>query len=131
MPQKFYTWVLKGGVLLAFIVPFFVFNDLLFPYITSKQLPFNILIEILSVFWFALIVKYPAYRPTKNYITYGMLAFFAALTISAIIGVDFNLSFFGDVERMLGVFGLFHFLMLYFINYLKLIKYSCQLVLIQ
>lgn len=115
MSQKFYTWVLKGGVILAFITPFFVFNNLLFPYITSKQLPFNLLMEFLFVLWVALIVKYPEYRPKKNLVTWGLLAFFLALTISALVGVDFNMSFFGNVERMLGVYHLYHFLIMYFI----------------
>jgi O-antigen ligase/Flp pilus assembly protein TadD len=115
MTQKFYTWLLKIGVLLTFITPFFVFNNLLFPYITSKQFPFNLMIEAMMVLWVALIVKYPEYRPKKNVVTYGLLAFFLALTISALVGVDFNLSFFGNVERMLGVYHLYHFLALYFI----------------
>lgn len=115
MSKSFYTWILKGGVLAAFIIPFFVFNNMLFPYITSKQLPFNLLIEVLAVFWVALVVKYPDYRPKKNYITYGLLAFFAALTVSALVGVDFAMSFWSNVERMLGVFHLYHFLMFFLI----------------
>lgn len=115
MPQKFYTWILKGGVLLAFLTPFFVFNNLLFPYITSKQLPFNVIVEVMMVFWAVLLVKYPQYRPKKNWITISMAAFFAALFVSASLGVDFNLSFWGDIERMLGVFHLLHFFVFYLI----------------
>ncbi|MEI8361100.1 MAG: O-antigen ligase family protein [bacterium] len=115
MPQKFYTWILKGGVLFAFLTPFFVFNNLLFPYITSKQIPFNIIVEIMVVFWAVLLVKYPKYRLKKNWITISMAAFFAALLVSALLGVDFNLSFWGDIERMLGVFHLLHFFLLYLI----------------
>lgn len=115
MTKNFYTWILKGGVLAAFIIPFFVFDNLLFPYITSKQIPFNILIEVLAIFWVALIVKYPDYRPKRNWITYGLLGFFLALTVSALVGVDFSMSFWGNIERMLGVFHLYHFLMLFLI----------------
>lgn len=115
MSKNFYTWILKGGVLASFIIPFFVFNNMLFPYITSKQLPFNLLVEVLTVFWVALIVKYPDYRPKKNYITFGLFAFFIALTLSAVLGVDFAMSFWSNVERMLGVFHLYHFLMLFLI----------------
>lgn len=100
---------------MSFISVFLVFKNLLFPYITSKQIPFNILIEILFVFWLALIVKYPEYRPRKNWISVGLIAFFAVITISCFTGVDFNLSFWGDIERMLGVFHLLHFLAYYFI----------------
>ncbi len=37
------------------------------------------------------------------------------MMLSCFTGVDFNLSFWGDVERMLGVFHLLHFLAFYFI----------------
>lgn len=115
MSPKFYLTVLKAGVLSSFFIFFFVFKDLLFPYITSKQLPFNILVEILMIFWVALIVKYPEYLPKKNYIGFGLIAFVIAIFISAVHGVDFNLSFWGDIERMLGVFHTAHFVAFYFI----------------
>ncbi|MBU4256794.1 O-antigen ligase family protein [Patescibacteria group bacterium] len=115
MSQKTYLTILKTGIYLSFISVFLVFKNLLFPYITSKQIPFNILIEILFIFWLALIVKYPEYRPRKNWISIGLIAFFAVITLSCFTGVDFNLSFWGDIERMLGVFHLLHFLAFYFI----------------
>ena len=121
MSQKTYLWILKTGIYASFIIFLFVFKNLLFPYITSKQIPFNILIEVLTVFWLAFIIKYPKWSPfktknkIKNCITYGLIAFFGVLTISCFTGVDFNLSFWGDVERMLGVFHLLHFLVFYFI----------------
>jgi len=115
MSQKTYLMILKGGIFLAFLSVFFVFKNFLFPYITSKQIYFNILIEILFIFWLAFIVKFPDWRPRKNLITIGLVAFFTAITISCFTGVDFNLSFWGDIERMLGVFHLLHFLVFYFI----------------
>ncbi len=115
MSQKFYVNVLKVGVWAALIVVFFVFKNLLFPFITSKQISFNILIEVLFVFWLALIIKYPEYRPRRDYIGYGLAAFFAALLVSSVLGVDWNLSFWGDIERMLGLFHLLHFFVFYLI----------------
>ncbi|MEA1962802.1 MAG: O-antigen ligase family protein [Patescibacteria group bacterium] len=120
MSQKAYIYILKIGSFLALISIFFVFKNLLFPFITSKQIPFNILIEVLLVFWAALIVKYPEYNPFKskkgkNFITYGLAAYFAAMIISCFTGVDWNLSFWGDVERMLGAFHILHFFGLYIV----------------
>lgn len=115
MPQKVYLNILKYGVYLSLISVFLVFRNMLFPYITSKQIYFNILIEILFAFWLTFLIKYPEYRPKKNYISFGLLAFFAAMLLSLITSVDVNLSFWGDIERMLGVFHLLHFLALYFI----------------
>ena len=71
--------------------------------------------ETLLIFWIPFIVKYPEYRPQKSYITFGLIAFLIAITISSIFGVDFNLSFWGDVERMLGVFHVIHFFIFYLI----------------
>ena len=67
------------------------------------------------VFWLALIIKYPEIRPKKSWITFGLAAFFSALLVSSIFGVDFNLSFWGDIERMLGLFHVAHFFLLYLI----------------
>ena len=63
MSQKLYLNILKGGIFASFVIVFLVFKNLLFPYITSKQIPFNILMEILFVFWVGFIVKYSEYRP--------------------------------------------------------------------
>jgi len=115
MPLKTYFTVLKTGVYLSFISVFLVFNKLLFPYITSKQLYFDVLIEMLAVVWLALLVKYPEARPKRSWITFSLAGFFAALLVSTIFSVDFNLSFWGDIERMLGWFEVVHFFVFYLI----------------
>jgi len=115
MTQKTYLIILKTGIYLSFLSVFLVFKNLLFPFITSKQIFFNVLVEILMVFWLALVIKYPEIRPKKSWITSGLAAFFGALLISSIFGVDFNLSFWGDIERMLGWFHIFHFFLFYLI----------------
>jgi len=115
MTLKIYLNILKTGVYLSFISVGLVFTNLLFPYITSKQIYFNILVEVLMVFWLALVIKYPAVRPKKSWITLGLIAFFSALFVSSLLGVDFNLSFWGDIERMLGLFHVAHFFLFYLI----------------
>ncbi|HAM88855.1 MAG: O-antigen polymerase [Candidatus Falkowbacteria bacterium GW2011_GWC2_38_22] len=120
MSQKTYLYILKIGSLLALLPIFFVFKNLLFPFITSKQIPFNILIEVLLIFWAVFIIKYPDYNPfdrpeKKKLITSGLIAFFAVMVISCFTGVDLNLSFWGDIERMLGAFHILHFFGLYLI----------------
>lgn len=123
MSQQAYLKIFKGGIYLTFLTLFLVYKRFLFPYISSKQIFFNIIIEILFVIWLAFIIKYPAYAPRLRgasagkpvWISICLIAFFAAILISCFTGVDFNLSFWGDVERMLGVFHLLHFLAFYFI----------------
>ncbi|MCK4554098.1 O-antigen ligase family protein, partial [Candidatus Parcubacteria bacterium] len=115
MSQKTYLIILRIGIYLSFLSVFLVFKNLLFPFITSKQIYFNILIEILFVFWLVFIIQYPSWRPKKSWISIGLVGFFITLIASCFAGVDFNLSFWGDIERMLGVFHLLHFLVFYFI----------------
>ena len=115
MNQRTLANILKVGTYLSFLCIFFVFKNLLFPYITSKQIYFNVLIEIMVFFWAWLVIKYPEWRPKKNLINFGLLAFFGAVLLSSVFGVDFNLSFWGDVERMLGWFHLIHFFFFYLI----------------
>jgi O-antigen ligase/tetratricopeptide (TPR) repeat protein len=115
MSKKLYLNILKGGVFASFIILFFVFLSFLFPYISSKQLSFNVWINILMVFWLLFIMKYPKYIPRKSYISWGVIAYFTTILMSLAVSVDFNLSFWGDVERMLGFFHLLHFLFFYFI----------------
>lgn len=94
---------------------FFVFSDLLFPYITSKQLSFNVLTEFLLLIWAIFIWKFPTYRPKKSLITWGLISFLGAIILSCFVSVDPVISFWGDAERMLGVFHIIHFFFLYLV----------------
>jgi len=115
MSEKTYKLILKIGVLLSFVAFLIFSRDFYFPYITTKQIYFNILVEVLAVFWVAMILKFPHTRPKKSWITITMAVFFAVLLISCFTGVDFNLSFWGDLERMLGWFHIFHFFVFFLI----------------
>lgn len=115
MTAKTYLRILQGGLIASLLIVFFVFKDLLFPYITSKQLSFNILMEFLLVIWFVFIMRFPAYRPKKNLILYGLIAYLVAIIASCLISVDPILSFWGDSERMLGLFHIFHFFIFYLV----------------
>ena len=115
MSAKTYLRILQGGLIASLLIVFFVFSDLLFPFITSKQLSFNVLMEILFVIWLVFIMRYPAYRPKKSYITWGLAAYFLAILASCAVSVNFTLSFWGNAERMLGLFHLIHFLIFYLI----------------
>lgn len=115
MNEKFYRVLLKGGILLSFIAFLIVNSNYYFPFITTKQLFFNVLIEFLTIFWIVLIIKFPKSRPKGSFVTYGLIAYFVAVLITCFTGVDFNLSFWGDLERMLGWFHITHFLFFYLI----------------
>ncbi len=115
MKEKTYLAILKWGSIASLLIVFFVFKDLLFPYITSKQISFNILTELLFAVWLVFIMRFPAYRPKKNLVTYGLIAYLLAIVASCLGSVDMTLSIWGDAERMLGVFHVIHFFLLYLI----------------
>lgn len=106
--------ILQAGSLLSLLTIFLVFPSLLFPYITSKQLVFNLLIEALFPIWLFLMWRWPQLRPPKKLIAYGIIAYLGAILLSTFFSSDFNLSFWGDAERMLGWFHLVHYFLLYF-----------------
>lgn len=115
MPAKIYLRILQGGLIASLLLVFYVSKDLLFPYITSKQLSFNVLMEFLLAVWLVLILRFPEYRPKKNLVVYGLIAYFLAIVASCVISVDPILSFWGDSERMLGFFHILHFFIFYLI----------------
>jgi len=115
MSEKTYLRILQAGLIASLLIVFFVFKDLLFPYITSKQLSFNILMEVLFAVWLVFVLRFPNYRPKRNYIVYGLIAYFVAIALSCVVSVDRILSFWGDSERMLGFFHILHFFIFYLI----------------
>ena len=115
MPAKIYRRLFQVGLIGSLFIVFLVYRDLLFPYITSKQLTFNIVMEVMLAVWLVFISVYPAYRPKKNYITIGLASYFLAILASCLVSVNFNLSFWGNAERMLGLFHIAHFFIFYLI----------------
>lgn len=115
MPQKTCQFILKVGAGLSLLSFFIVTKSLYFPYVTGRQIYFNVLMEILLWFWLYLVFKYPAVRPKLSLITWSLAVWLAVLLLSSIFGADFNLSFWGDAERMLGWFSLVHYFILYLI----------------
>ena len=113
--RKISEKVLFTGCLVALLTPIFIFKDLLFPYVTSKAYFFRIVIELLLPFYIYLLVTNKQYRPNlKNFIHLSILGFLAVNFVSAIFGVNVIKSFFGNFERMGGVYYLAHLSAFYF-----------------
>jgi len=115
MKPKFLQGLFCLLVVVTLLTPFWVFKDLLFPYITSKAYFLRILVEITLPLYIYFILAYKNYRPSfKNPLTLAVVAFLVLNTISAIFGVNPLRSFWGNFERMGGVFYLAHLTLLYF-----------------
>ncbi len=103
------------SVLAALFAPFMFFNDLLFPFITSKAFYFRVMVEAALPFFAFLIISNKAYRPSlKNPLTAMVILFFLASLVSAVLGVNVSRSLFGYYERMGGVVYLAHLTLFYF-----------------
>ena len=109
-------WLVKILLGLCLVTPIFVTSSLLFPYTSIKAFSFRIIVEIAAVFYFYLVLKKsPLITPPFSkgglggILTLAVLAFLLTTFLSAIFGVDSYLSFWGNLERMLGFFGILHF----------------------
>ncbi|HKL17198.1 MAG TPA: O-antigen ligase family protein [Patescibacteria group bacterium] len=111
--------IIKWGVVAILLLPLFVYKGVLYPYIFSKALLFQLIVEILLVFWLYLRLfsknkeKYTI--NWKNPLVFTLTAFMGVLLISAIFGANFYKSFYSTQERMTGLLTMYHFYGLFLI----------------
>ncbi|MBI4087282.1 MAG: O-antigen ligase family protein [Candidatus Liptonbacteria bacterium] len=89
--------------------PLFYLKTAVYPYILSKTIFFQALVEILFFLWLVLIAFEKRFRPRPTPLLKTLLVFLGALFLSALFGEDFHRSFWSTYERMFGVFAIFHF----------------------
>ncbi len=114
MKAKNLQFILQIGTALSFLSIFLVSANYLFPYITSKQLLFNVLVEMMLPFYLILIWRYRQYRLKKKLVAFSLMAYLLVILLSSFLSVDFSLSFWGNAERMLGWFHLSHYFLFFF-----------------
>jgi len=100
--------VIKLGLFLVPFLPLLVTDSLFFPFITGKNFVFRIIIEVLLVLWIFLTVKHREYLPKKSVILWAVVGFFVVLALATVFGINPTKSFWGNAERMEGLFGLLH-----------------------
>jgi O-antigen ligase len=114
--------------IILFLIPFsllIVDNDVLFPFITTKAIFFRILVTIGLVFALWLYLLNPNTFPKKNYLFLAICLFFIANIVSTIFSVNPFRSFWGNAERMEGLWSLFFYLS-YFFLLLTLFQFNPQ-----
>ncbi len=106
---KFILYIVYAGLFLALLTPFLLYNNLLFPFISTKIFYFRILTEIVLFFYLVLAIYQPKYRPDwKNPLLVSVTLFFFTLTVSSLFGYDLYKSFWGNIERGEGLLTLYH-----------------------
>ena len=114
--QKIFKRILQGLFFLALISPLIVDRKLFFPYVTGSALYFRLIVETLFVFWLIFIFLYPKYRPKFNLLISSVAVYLLALVAATVFSANPYLSFWGDAERMMGLFGVLHFFALFLIG---------------
>lgn len=105
--QKLFN-LLKVGVFFVLLTPIVIIPNMNFPYVLSKALFFQILVEILLGIYIFLILIDKNKRPQKNIIAYSLIFYLLALIISTILSVDKYHSFWGGVQWHNGLFFHLH-----------------------
>jgi len=111
--EKILKWVIRIGIVAILFLPLFVYRPVLYPYIFSKILVFQIIVEIIFVAWLFL-VFYSKNRKEykinfKNPLILVLTIFMGLLILTSFIGIDIGKSFFSTQERMTGVITIIHF----------------------
>ncbi len=102
-------WAFVALVFLALLTPFWVFTSVLFPFVTSKAFYFRIVVEAALPFYVFLILDKKSLRPNIfSKLNLAILAFLLINLLAGIVGVNPERSFWGNFERMGGVYYLAH-----------------------
>lgn len=106
--EKTLEWIF-GAVLVAVLaVPLLVFNELFFPFITSKGFAFRILVDIALVFGVILMCMSARYVFRVSPITLAFGVFTLIILIADCFGLNPAKSLFSNFERMEGWITLLH-----------------------
>lgn len=97
------------GLVLALLTPFAYSNSTTFPFVFPKFIAFRVLVELLVPIWLALVLFDPSSRPRKSQVLTALGLWTVALFASLAFGVDAYRSFWGNHERMSGLFSILHF----------------------
>ena len=90
------------------LIPFLVFSDFFFPFITTKAFTWRIIIEIVFAAWVLLVLLDASYRPKRSLILYSLFIFLGIIGLADLLGVAPLKSFWSNFERMEGYITLLH-----------------------
>jgi len=111
---------LKFLLLFTALTPLVYTPQLIYPFVLGKALFFRVIIEAaLILFLIALVINQDLRRKLvdslKNPLAALLVLFFISAGVSTLVAVNPYRSFWGEVERMEGLFGLLHYLVFFLI----------------
>jgi O-antigen ligase len=106
--------LVRYGLMLAVFVPLIIFRNNFSVFNFGKVVVFRTLIELLIIAYIPLAIKYPKFRPPnplskKNRILFVLTLFTISYVVSTFLGVNWFKSFWGEWERMGGLFSWLHY----------------------
>ncbi|OGD67957.1 hypothetical protein A2811_00935 [Candidatus Campbellbacteria bacterium RIFCSPHIGHO2_01_FULL_34_10] len=101
-------YILFTAIFLIPFIPFVVYGNLFFPFITGKAFVFRILVEIMIGVWLILSLRNPEYRLKNSLILVFSAIFVALIGLSDFMGVNPLKSIWSNFERMEGWVTLVH-----------------------
>src|SRR5687768_1541312 len=125
------AWQLSTTLLLivALLAPLLVVSGTFFPYVVPRNILFRVAVELATALLaLRLALGRARLDLRREYILIALGTFVAAMTISALFSPARNHSFFGDFERMGGVWAWLHFA-LFFLLLRTLEEFYLQLLL--
>lgn len=101
-------YILFTAIFLIPFIPFIVYGNLFFPFITGKAFVFRILVEVMFGIWLILSLRNPEYRLKNSLILVFSAIFVALIGLSDFMGVNPLKSIWSNFERMEGWVTLVH-----------------------
>ncbi len=99
---------IRSLIIAVLLAPIIVTEKTLFPYVVGKSLYIHTLVEVTFALWVVLALRDERYGLPRTWLIAIFFLYVVACFISAVIGVSFQRSFWGDVRRMGGVWDMSH-----------------------
>jgi len=96
------------GIYGGLLMPLMFVPVVIFPFVFSKLIFFQVLIGLTLPAYLALAWMEPQYRPRWSFMYAALIGYFVALLLSVIFAVDPVRAWWGNQERMNGLFTLLH-----------------------
>lgn len=108
--------IINGGILFSLFLPIVMNSQFFFPFIVPKNVAFHITAEVIFIAYLILAHLNPVYRfrAWQSKLVWAVGAFFVINVVASLAGIGLYSSFWGNFERMSGLFHLLH-LILFFI----------------
>src|SRR4030042_2922863 len=114
--------IIKYCLYITAFIPLFVVRNSIFPFVVPKVVLFQLLVEVAFSCWLILIWQNQEVRQKfknifESWLFWGITLFIVSLFVSSFFGINFYKSFWGNYERMFGLFAILHFYLYFIVLY--------------